>query len=1006
MAMMSGMMGGMGDDRGGFTMPQPPGSSGYDFISGHAEGTAEDVQKLPQTDEWWVVAPQELSDPFGGGDDDEEDDADDYSGALVRFLDRHEEDGRTVRVALSLVAAHVSADYRARTVSGTAELLYRTVLTACLEPLRHPMMNMGGMMGGAMGGNDLRLDDFMARKRRPRRPAVVLLPSNRLARALQPVLASLGCEARVAGRQLARAISTHIWDTVRRGDDATEEFDVPTGGWKVKEPQFSDSPWMQEAEDEQSDDDDDGSDDDDDDEEPCDHGLTRLPPEAPQTGSSHFSADRSPLLRFHTGEPVECNLGPDRGWARGKVIRLFYREEEMPEGFCAAYQVRLDRKGKDRGQLIFCPKDEDGLIRRVDDDDEGSADTDGGVNQSNVGGSNLSGGSTLSEAEEEALEARFDALLESAVARGELCETAKDELTDRIAVLKDRAERIAQIQKEAARLEGSSTAGKTAHKEAKAEGNDAEEEEDDDDDSDEDDCPYHRCGMMKKPTDDASAELRFRVGDVVACHMQHRADWRVGVVLQTWYETPDFPPGACAAYAVALDECGADAVHDESGAISEGRIVTVVPRDEERCCVRASGRIGRRQSLLEALMDACVGGAAHNLMLVVAYTCELQSLIALQRVCTQLRRLATSVQNSWSWLTSVIGRAGVVSAAQRISCAGRRGIPKAWWVVPVGSKSRDTLCWGWRTNLEQAAKRGDAAVVRLIAMVPPHASTPLLRHAAEVNQFAETNKLLQCAAIRGHAAAIDALLECTFVAVDGKGLKEGPPAWRAIAHGRGWAGETEMLGCCCRRRGVRTCDSQTTSTPWISRSHTPLCTDAIGSPVLSFDVDDPAQGKLTREKLDVAAERLLAHGADPMAVGGQMKVTPLFMAALNANCRLLRAFLARGADPRPPIGDGSGNTALSICRLHVEEETNMGAEAVAEFATAIHLLEEGCEVAAQRQCEELHAGLKSALHAICTEAKRDGLLSPALIDRRLAGPRRWKAACPRGRRRPLHTTAS
>ena len=46
----------------GFQMPEPPGSTGYDFISGHAACSAADVEALPRTDEWWLVATKEMDD--------------------------------------------------------------------------------------------------------------------------------------------------------------------------------------------------------------------------------------------------------------------------------------------------------------------------------------------------------------------------------------------------------------------------------------------------------------------------------------------------------------------------------------------------------------------------------------------------------------------------------------------------------------------------------------------------------------------------------------------------------------------------------------------------------------------------------------------------------------------------------------------------------------------------------------------------------------------------------
>ena len=62
-------------------------------------------------------------------------------------------------------------------------------------------------------------------------------------------------------------------------------------------------------------------------------------------------------LRFAVGDRVECRFR--NGWAPGTVIALLYRDECMPPGVVAPYQVKLDgRKGK-----IFAPVDDDRCIR-------------------------------------------------------------------------------------------------------------------------------------------------------------------------------------------------------------------------------------------------------------------------------------------------------------------------------------------------------------------------------------------------------------------------------------------------------------------------------------------------------------------------------------------------------------------------------------------------------------------------------------------------------------------
>ena len=45
-------------------------------------------------------------------------------------------------------------------------------------------------------------------------------------------------------------------------------------------------------------------------------------------------------FRFTIGDAVECNTGD--GWARGEVVGLMYRDDLMPPGVVAPYQINLD----------------------------------------------------------------------------------------------------------------------------------------------------------------------------------------------------------------------------------------------------------------------------------------------------------------------------------------------------------------------------------------------------------------------------------------------------------------------------------------------------------------------------------------------------------------------------------------------------------------------------------------------------------------------------------------
>ena len=62
-------------------------------------------------------------------------------------------------------------------------------------------------------------------------------------------------------------------------------------------------------------------------------------------------------LRFAVGTHVLCRVGPN-DWAAGTVQKLWYRENQWPEGAYAPYKIRLED-----GRDIFAPQDMDQVIR-------------------------------------------------------------------------------------------------------------------------------------------------------------------------------------------------------------------------------------------------------------------------------------------------------------------------------------------------------------------------------------------------------------------------------------------------------------------------------------------------------------------------------------------------------------------------------------------------------------------------------------------------------------------
>merc|ERR1719263_2587140 len=53
-----------------------------------------------------------------------------------------------------------------------------------------------------------------------------------------------------------------------------------------------------------------------------------------------MKAKKLKALRFALGDTVECKTGA--GWTRGTVVAHMYRDEHMPPGMVAPYQVKLD----------------------------------------------------------------------------------------------------------------------------------------------------------------------------------------------------------------------------------------------------------------------------------------------------------------------------------------------------------------------------------------------------------------------------------------------------------------------------------------------------------------------------------------------------------------------------------------------------------------------------------------------------------------------------------------
>ena len=90
---------------------------------------------------------------------------------------------------------------------------------------------------------------------------------------------------------------------------------------------------------------------------------SNLDPEALQRGlrgcvvSPAVLEKKRKALRFAVGDAVECRT--QSGWAKGTVVDLLYREDSMPPGLVAPYQLRLEEDDA----LIFAPEDSNEVIR-------------------------------------------------------------------------------------------------------------------------------------------------------------------------------------------------------------------------------------------------------------------------------------------------------------------------------------------------------------------------------------------------------------------------------------------------------------------------------------------------------------------------------------------------------------------------------------------------------------------------------------------------------------------
>ena len=88
-------------------------------------------------------------------------------------------------------------------------------------------------------------------------------------------------------------------------------------------------------------------------------GSNAVAPAGSRIQTPELIAKRKLALRFAVGDAVECRTGD--GFVPGKVTAHLYRDDFMPPGVTAPYQIQLDN-----GNLIWAPEDDDKFIRAKD----------------------------------------------------------------------------------------------------------------------------------------------------------------------------------------------------------------------------------------------------------------------------------------------------------------------------------------------------------------------------------------------------------------------------------------------------------------------------------------------------------------------------------------------------------------------------------------------------------------------------------------------------------------
>ena len=211
--------------------------------------------------------------------------------------------------------------------------------------------------------------------------------------------------------------------------------------------------------------------------------------------------------------------------------------------------------------------------------------------------------------------------------------------------------------------------------------------------------------------------------------------------------------------------------------------------------------------------------------------------------------------------------------------------------------------------------------MKIIRLATPPGQSEL-EHRAEVWIFAEARLLLRRASERCFIQTLETLLDEVHCTADSDGVIAGDLFLTLMKEGSGGQGMSTLLSCCYGAEYQHT----------------------------TRDGDRLVFETTTEDGLNKAAVLLLGRGASPMKQAppgrqpeGNHSMYPLFMATVNANVKLVRAFLKASPSADPGVTVDDGNSALVVARSAKENYKAQGAPAdhpaMANTSEIVRLLE-------------------------------------------------------------------